>query len=391
MDATNCRMERKLCYGVILIFFITVTTCNSNKNPQISKEDVAVKTITIHSSDIRDEEIGDFLVLDSYIILSNNELFGEIKRIMMDDNRIYICDATKKIFCFDMSGSLVYVINQQGQGPQEYINIADFGVGRNSEKLYIYDDYSRRMLIFNKDTGKYLSEFSTKFMLPLNFGIIDDAFYFNNDDDRRVVDKETQQFFLLYSKTGKEIDCCFFPHDASAEYHFGSDNGHPFFYNNEKLLYNKWLDCRVYFLEKDCIVPLYDIILPNQLPKKKIEEKMEHWNVVLSDYAYGVDNIFVCDSILHFTFSKDRLLVSCFYDLETDKLLFCGAKGLAQAREKLPFDWLIKGVCRDKFFALVPPDRIIELRKSRPELFPEDLKTIQQEDNCIIAFYKIMR
>lgn len=361
---------------------------DSKKHTSASMEDILVKKIVVNESDITKNEIGDFLTLDSCIILSNQELFGEVDRIIIDGGHIYILDNTSRIFCYDMSGNLVYKIDQRGQGPQEYVNAADFGIDRLSDKLYVYDDQRREILIFNKKTGSYISNFSTQYMYPENFAIADGTFFFSNDADYRVMDKGKQSYFLLYSETGKQVDNSFLPHDAVAQYHFGSGDGHPFFYNEDKLLYNKMFDSRVYCLEKNQITPMYDIILPNQLPMKKIEDKMEHLDLIRSDYSYAVSNIFMSGDILHFIFSKDGFVQNCYYDVEAEQILFCGPRALAEPRKLLPFYSLIQGVYDGYFFALISPAEVERCKETHPEFFDEDLKNISADDNPVIAFYK---
>ena len=337
------------------------------------------------------EVIGDFLTLDSYVILSNEEPIGEIKRSIIDSAQIYLLDNTHRILCYDMKGNLVFKIDRRGQGPQEYIQINDFGVDLSSNRLFVYDDHLRKMLVFDKQTGSYVSEFSTRFMLPDKFGVVDGGFFFDNADDRRINNDKELKYFLLYSETGNRVDSRFFPHDAIAAYHFGGDLGHPFFYNEDKLLYNKVFSSRVYLLKKDSIAALYDIILPNQLPMRKIEEKIEAWDLLRSDYSYLLGSIFTDGRTIHFTFSKDQLIHTCYYDLDSDTILFCGPKVLTEARKNLLFYSLINGVSDGKFFAFVSPSTIINNKEKHPELFPDDLKNILPEDNAVIAFYKIMR
>jgi hypothetical protein len=65
------------------------------------------------------------------------------------------------------------------------------------------------------------------------------------------------------------------------------------------------------------MIPLYDIILPNPLPMKKIEEKMEHVDVVRSNYSYALSNIFISGEIIHFVFSLEKIIL--FFDCMKEK------------------------------------------------------------------------
>jgi hypothetical protein len=366
------------------------TGCNNKTKQTFSdSDDLSIKKIFINESDIKKEEIGDFLVLDSYIILSSEELFGNVRRIIMNNDYIYIMDDQQKIFCYNMNGNLVFKIDRRGQGPQDYVHMMDFGIDEVAGKLFVYDDFARKIAVFSSFTGSYISNFSTQYMLPTDIGIVDGIFFFNKDHDFRVIDKNKQRYYLFYSETGKHIDRCFLPHDVVAEYRFSGGDSHPFFYNENQLLYNKMFDSRVYCLTKNQIIPLYDIVLPDQLPIKKIEEKMAHIEVVRSNYSYGLNNIFISGKIIHFIFSKGGYTQSCFYDLDLDKILFCGPRVLAESKKNLPFYSLIQGVLNGKFFALVSPDEINRRKETHPEYFSKDLTNITFDDNHIIAFYKI--
>jgi hypothetical protein len=373
---------------LLLLLLTIITSCNKQKDNVSVIEDIPLKTVKINSSDITQELAGDFLMLDSYIILSKEEVIGEVQRIIIKSEFIYLMDDQDRIFCYDMRGNFIFKIDQRGPGPQEYIHINDFGIDPASEKLFVYDDYSRRMLAFNMKTGIYLSEFSTKYMLPDKFGIVDGTFFFNNDDDRRVVDPHKQNFYLLYSENGEETDNYFLPHDAIATYYFALN---PFYYNDGKLLYNKAFEGRIYLLEKDKITPLYDVELPNQLPMKQIEEKIEHWDLIRSSYSYYLADIYMSGPVIHFTFDKDGHTNTCYYNLASDKLLFCGPKLLDVAKKNLLFYSVIKGVYKGNFYSLVPAFEMEWWKETNSELFPEDLKALSSDDNYVIAFYKVIQ
>ena len=238
---------------LVLPLFVIITCCNNHKQQNTYfNEDLPKKTIQVSSSDITKNEIGDFLVLDSYIILSNNEVIGNIKRIIIDNDMIFMFDISHMIiFCYGMDGNMIYKIDRRGQGSTDYLHIEDFGIDPVSGRLFIYDDYLRKILVLDKLTGSFISSFQVLYAAPSKFGVIDGSFFYNIDDDRRAVEKKHKGYYLLYSETGKQIDNSFLRHDAAAEYYWsGGLTGHPFFYNNGKLLYKRSFDKRIYHLKK---------------------------------------------------------------------------------------------------------------------------------------------
>ena len=153
------------------------------------------------------------------------------------------------------------------------------------------------------------------------------------------------------------------------------------------MLFIRPFDYVVYAIEKGKVIPIYEISLPNQLPLKKIKEKMNHSEIPTSGYAYGLDNMYIAGKILHFIFFKDGFVVSNFYDLSTDNLLYSGIRVLGDARKNLPFYSLINGVYNGKFFSLVSPFSITDRRILHPEHFSDELLNIKEEDNYILTFF----
>lgn len=359
-----------------------VCSCGNQNRTEL----LPLKNISIQASDITKDEISDILELDSYVRLSNEVPLGQSERVIIDNEQIFILDDEPKIVCYNMLGDIVYKIDQHGPGPKEYLNIKDFGIDRESEKLVVFDDYKRKLFFYSSQTGKYISEFSTQYMAPTEMGIIGSCFFFKNMDHSRFKEQQEQMYYLLYTRTGEQIDHMFLPHDAVADFNFNIES---FFYNNDQLLYITPFDKTVYRLIPGDTTPLYEIHLPNPLPAKKIEEKIDHWTLVNSEYTFGICDIYEAGHVLYFTFSKDGFVVSSFYDLSTDKLLYCGMRVLGDAREKFPFFSLIKGTYQDKFFSLVSPSSIKQQCALHPAFFPDELQYVGDEDNEVIAFYKI--
>jgi len=191
-------------------------------------------------------------------------------------------------------------------------------------------------------------------------------------------------FYLLYSKTGEQIDSMFLPHDAVADYNFDMKS---FFYNDSGLFFVRPFDNTVYALRNNRITPIYEIILPNPLPIRKIEEKMRHIELPNSGYSYGIGDVYMAGNKLHLTYTKDGFVVSTFFDLSTNNFLYNGIRVLGEARENLPIYSLINGVYRGKFFALVSASSIVEARGNHPGYFSGNLLKIKEDDNDVLAFF----
>jgi len=374
---------RTAFYFMFAVFVFCLIYSCGHRNPTRPELDLSsVKRINIPAG-ISKDEIRDIISLDSYIPLSNEVLLGQVERVIIYNDRIYILDKGPKIICFNMKGKVLFTIDCKGAGPTEYQNLKDFAIDGGSKRIIAFDDYGRKLFFYELNTGKHISGIPTTYMAPTEMGFVDEGFFFKNMDTRFEVQKG-HMFYLLYSRNGEQVDTMFLPHDAAADFNFDLNS---FFYNEGNLLFVRPFDNIVYALGDDRITSAFEINLPNPLPLKKIEEKMRHIEMPTSGYAYAIDNVYIAGRILHFTFAKDGFIVSNFVDLSTNNLLYSGIRVLGDARKHLPFYSLVNGVYRDNFFAFVSASSITERRAAHPEFFSGELLKIKEEDNDILAFF----
>lgn len=94
-----------------------------------------------------------------YIPLETNAkgLISYIKKISLTKEYIFIYDIKNGILQFDRQGKFVRNIARKGQGPGEYIYIADFQIDEPSKRVYILSGHSYRMLTYGFD-GDFIRE-----------------------------------------------------------------------------------------------------------------------------------------------------------------------------------------------------------------------------------------
>lgn len=373
------------------ILCLTSTSCQE-KRPSLYVEDTHVHPVRVEISDTAFTEVNTLLSLDKYVVLSPEVIVGRIQQIIVQNDLIYILDNEPKICCFDFNGNAVFQIASRGVGPLEFSNIVDFAVHPALKQVIMYDSGKRRLTMHDSNTGKYKSETSLKQLAPMKMGMKDGIFFFHNPYNYNYPGSEEYHFSLLYSFTGNKVDGKFFPHDGiTSKYLFGGTNEHPFYYNNDVLLYNKLFDAIVYRLESGKIIPAYQIELPNPVPLEKIENQIDPLDLIEGPYSSLLSDIYINDSILYFTFNYKKYLVSVFYDLEKDKTIYCGNRVNNRPTEDMPVYYPIRGVYKDSFVSAVSPATIIEKAEIAPSLFPDDLKKINEQDNPVIMFYKVKR
>lgn len=384
---------KHILFLVVMTFFLY--SCNNSKRSILENEshlieNTNIQTINIELADSAFKHVDNLLHTESYTILSNDEPLGIVERILIEDSLICVLDNMTKIVCFNKKdGSIKWKINNQGEGPEEYGVIADFTIDRTSKLLIAYDAGKRRLTKYDLLSGKYISSTTINDIIPKQIAFANEGIYLDNHDHINYPDKKELHYSLLYTKTGSEINKSFFPHDQVSDYNFNYGDGHPFFYEQDKILYNPRFSSTVFEILSEGLKPIYKINLPDSLPLKEIEEGTPAYKLIESNYSWGISNIFECNNILYFWFTKNGRYNTVFYDLQNDKLIYGGNRVSNIPTKELLVYYPISGVHNGNFFSLVEPSTIIEKREIAPNLFPENLLNVKEEDNPVLFFYKL--
>ena len=80
----------------------------------------------------------------------DESIFQRVSRLNYHDGVLYILDAGGgKILAFDSTGKFLFKIDDQGQGPNEYLHIADFEIIGHKNKMLVLDPIGRNLLEYD--------------------------------------------------------------------------------------------------------------------------------------------------------------------------------------------------------------------------------------------------
>lgn len=152
----------------ILIFLLL----GCRQNTQNYLHDIPIHTINYLNikkdkiSHLPDSILGE----KKYILLNGerNELqFGQISKIQIMNNRIYILDRHfKKLITYNSDGHVIGKIGEFGQGPNEYLMISDFDID-NKGNIYFIDGRLDKLNIYDPNL-----QFIKSYKLPFEADII---------------------------------------------------------------------------------------------------------------------------------------------------------------------------------------------------------------------------
>ncbi|WP_418172560.1 6-bladed beta-propeller, partial [Alistipes putredinis] len=103
-------------------------------------------------------ELLDMVEQVDYIKLDSSEPIGEISKMVVTKDKIFILDAhiAQQIFVFDKKGKLLFRIKNKGRGPKEYISIWDMQVDTIRNEILLNDALARSYLYFSADDGQFI-------------------------------------------------------------------------------------------------------------------------------------------------------------------------------------------------------------------------------------------
>jgi hypothetical protein len=159
---------KAVCIAILLI------SCGTKKKHDLSKIADGIEAssffvyidnpdiVTIDNEKVEtfpSEKFADMIEDVRYIPLVSKEPIGELKKILIHKERIYVLDAyvAQKVFIFNMKGEIIKVIDSRGGGPKEYAGLMDMSISLEDDYLVINDRLMPNILYFTLD-GEFVKK-----------------------------------------------------------------------------------------------------------------------------------------------------------------------------------------------------------------------------------------
>lgn len=274
----------------------------------------------IDATDMKALSYPDFITefVDSayFVQLSSDELIGNITKLQIFEDRIYVLDSfsAKKVFIFDRQGKLLKVIDDQGGGPKEYCQLGDMYINEDTRELIIAD--LRGKYVHYNLNGEWLRSTS----------VISESYYDYPMGQDSAFNFMVYDYSLVLSK-GSEVLKKAFPvypiqrqvavRDPFAKTGLG------------ELLYIPLCCDTVYQLNRDLTYRAkYFVKLKNSVWKHRDEELsyQEHTDLIIKGCTELGNAIFENEKFFAFTMNErdDNLIKvqACFYNKEKKKTFY---------------------------------------------------------------------
>jgi hypothetical protein len=215
------------------------------------------RRITVQTGKMGD--VSSFFKGYHYISLETlaDNLISNIDKIQIWNNQLWILDKKTAIYIFDLSGKYVRQFNHRGQGPGEYLDIADFQVAKG--KVYILSRSLKKILVYD-DMGTFVKSYHLDDFYDFFYLTNDVALLYSNYSNNKLYNVIT--FDLSTERYGKK----FLPFPENQSFSFPIS---PFNISaNSKILLTQQYDYTVYSLQTDSIsaIASFDFDTKEQLP-----------------------------------------------------------------------------------------------------------------------------
>jgi hypothetical protein len=168
-------MKIKSLFTLLIVFFFSCNPSQKNTNEYgakiastiekaeimqyVNSEPVVIETD--NAIEMYDMEQLQMVTDIKYVYLKSKEPIGEIRKILVYKDRIYILDdhISESVFIFDLEGNQIKMINDKGAGPNEYFGLNSVLTIKN-EELLISDRLRPLNLIYTLD-GEFVRKEKT--------------------------------------------------------------------------------------------------------------------------------------------------------------------------------------------------------------------------------------
>lgn len=375
--------------SIYLLLFLFLVSCKKQERDVYSGNSYR---IDVSVSKEPYSNISKNLKLSKLVRLDDEPLVAPITDIEIVNDKIIVLDITSRILCYDMKGKIQYVIDSKGNGPGEYAAVGFFSVDEKNEEIWIYDYTQLMFYRYSLQNGKFLKRNSLQKPAPTDIAFVNGMYYYDSPYHHNYSGNKDLHYSLLVSEDGHNIIQKYFPH-GDDEHGFKFIASEKSFYtSDDKLLYCKNLSKDVYELNNNEILHRYEFIIPNWLSPASMGQNVDIRDLLKSDYAFGLCDLFECCGMLSFRFSKSGFIYSGLFDLTKEELVYCSPMAKGVPGTNVPVISAIVGVYQSQFVSVLSLEYLNSYKKDYPNVIEEILPGYDADDgNPVIAFYDVVK
>lgn len=382
-----------------LIVFLLIISCGYEKKNQNEKEKRIVEEIDIRQLPVRNlfsfkRPIDNcrFVALET----TDESLIGEIDKVSVEGNLIFIKDNNDKLLVFDIYGKFLNKIGRIGQSREELLSFVDFYVNKNNGYVGILDIMRSRMVRYTLD-GKYISSHDCAKEMNEAYNIIgvmgDDLLIGMSNH------KNSKYAYISVSKKDYSLTGSYLPYNVVGNIPCIPLRSVAGYAADGFFMTINFSDTIYKFIDNNIPEPILMVKSEQKVINSKVLSDLNGMNLEIDadagpilknkGFSVGISRIFVTDAYLNIAYPLPNYnSVNMFYCLETGKTY----KSNTKKSDFFGQSW--KGALtttEDEIVYSIEADRAIEL-KDKTDLFVnkevlETIKDVEEFDNPVLVFF----
>ena len=299
-------MINKIISPILIIIIIVSISCKQNK---VGKEEFKRITIELDKT-ILDDTISKYLKIDKFVQLETSPevIIGGVTKILSVDNHIFIFNSYRNqyLYMFTEEGVFLRNLIKIGKGPGEGADFSGFYVDTVQKQVHLIDSSSKVIKV--DDEGNLISEYECP---PGSSHLV-------KLDNSTIVFSSEYEFQIYQTDLTGNILGKFILFDRS----FQRGLITPLIETAYGVLYNRFMDDTLYFVNKDVVKPGFLIDFQDKrITREKylgFPEEMGRRQVGDS-FMYRVRIMGNTDKQISIYFSHNQKTYFTFIDLETSQ------------------------------------------------------------------------
>ncbi len=400
-------MKKLTKSGKLLIVYIVPVfiLMSCSKNYISESDDTNVKRIELEkigNMDPSHKIISDYIKEFYCIKLDTTEYLSQINKICYYEDKIFILDRNSNaIFVFSEKGKFILKIFNEGKGPGEYRQIADFTINKTLNTIVIMSQFKHTLISYDF-TGELVSEKKLENNFRADFlSYVDSNTYIFNNHYNPLMNKGKKRIKIFYTDSEGSIIRRFitFPKEYLETNLMKTE---AFFKSGSNLNYLDFYDEYVYSVDNNKIEKKYflDFGEHNLLPSMLIKDVPKNPDKY-ENYILGVDGFYENDSTIAISFTLGNGLKNCYYDKKSEHFII----GEGEIEDDIIFPaWnkFILGNHQGYFISSLSALYLNKYFEQLKEILPEEsfkvflsnnsslekIQNISPLDNPVLFFYK---
>lgn len=313
------------------ILFSIITSCFPKEKVNYVKDVTSVAVDIADSKQLVLSEITDSI---SYVLLDTpDELaIGQIDRLLLSQSRFFVLDReiASALYVFDVKGKYIFNIQEGIGGPEEVLEFSDFDVSDTAEELYILDNDSKDIKVFD-----FSGEFIQRIRLPFfasSINVLGNEIAVFRNNQFNVGDEWENNQIVVLSKEGKVLRS-FLPLNSATDYLSYHDSFRPLHSTEASWVFSQALNDTIYEISESKVSAKYVI----DFGSKSLQE--------IDGGFFGITDFLESEQRLNSlylmgdTFESSNYLMSLFYAGKTYKYVFYNKlSGLVSVLDKINND-----------------------------------------------------